>query len=362
MTHDNRIVMAPMAVGLDLMFPRTQTYYLERAHGGAGAIILQATPLDLFIDDNVWGDPDGVARFTDSMTLFTEKIRETGTEIGVQLWHWNQFPSAVKGRPDPTGTKLAGPSASEYYRALTAEEIGTLIHKYGEAARAVKEMGFSFVELHGAHGYLLGQFFSGITNQRNDEYGGDVKRRMQFGLEVTRSAREAVGDDYPVFFRIGADEDLPDGVTIEQACLYAKELEKAGVDVMDVSIGLNANQRLSPRKDAGMGTFAYLAEAIKLDLEIPVVAVGRINTPEMAESILTERRADLIAIGRQLIADPFWPVKAREGREKEIIACESCNTCFGPLMSQKWQPGDRICKVNEWAGREIDRGLPHRMG
>ncbi len=355
LTLNNRIVMAPMALRLEPYLPRNHAYFLERALGDVGTIIVQATPLDLFVDDNGWENPDGFAWFSDKMRAFTERIRKTGSAIGVQLWHWNQFPSAIRGESDRKGAYSAGPTETENQRALTVEEIKFLIRRYGQAADGVKQMGFSFVEIHGAHGYLLGQFFSGIFNQRTDEYGGDVRRRMQFGLEVTRNVRAAVGNDYPIFFRIGADEDYSNGVTIEQARLYAAALEKAGVDVMDVSIGANENKRLSPGKKAEMGTFAYLAEAIKRNIEIPVVAVGRINTSEIAESILTNNQADLVAIGRQLIADPYWPRKVRQGRENAIIACRSCNTCFTPLNNSEWKPGDQICKVNEWAGREIDR-------
>ncbi|MBW1847392.1 MAG: tRNA-dihydrouridine synthase, partial [Deltaproteobacteria bacterium] len=136
--------------------------------------------------------------------------------------------------------------------------------------------------------------------------------------------------------------------------LFAVELEKAGVDVMDVSLGNVANRNASPTKRARMGTFVHLAESIKQNVKIPVITVGRINTPEIAEAILTEGRADLIAIGRQLLIDPEWPNKVKEGHADKIIPCESCNTCFRPLLSSKWKPGDQICKVNERAGREID--------
>jgi 2,4-dienoyl-CoA reductase-like NADH-dependent reductase (Old Yellow Enzyme family) len=103
-----------------------------------------------------------------------------------------------------------------------------------------------------------------------------------------------------------------------------------------------------------MGTFVHLADAIKQNVKVPVMAVGRINTPEVADLILTQEKADLVGIGRQLIADPLWPRKVKEGRFEEIVACESCNTCFRPMLSGKWRPGDPICKVNERAGKEVD--------
>jgi len=178
------------------------------------------------------------------------------------------------------------------------------------------------------------------------------------GLETVKSVREAVGDDFPLFYRLGAEEKRAGGVTLRQSKLFAIELEKAGVDVMDVSIGSPINRNPSPSKKAKPGTFVYLAEAIKQQINIPVIAVGRIHTPDIAEKILTQGKADLIALGRQLITDPYWPQKVQEGNVKDIIPCESCNTCFRPLRSRKWKPGDPICKVNERAGREIDLSSP----
>lgn len=355
MTLNNRIVMAPMALNLNIRFPRTQQYYLERALGGAGAIIVHAMPIDLFTDNSAWGDPDGLARFVDEMNSFNEQILKTGTQTGVQLWHGNLLPSAIGGQPVGLSAEHVAPSERGHRRALKQSELQSLVDKYGKAAKTVKEMGFSFVALHGAHGYLLSQFFSGRYNKRTDEYGGDVHGRMRMGIEVTKKTRECVGNDYPIFFRIGIDDDHPEGATAEEGRLFGTELEKAGADVIDVSVGNHDTFRASPRKDAEMGTYAYLAETVKQGVNVPVVAVGRINTSEIAESILTEEKADLVAIGRQLIADPYWPEKVKAGRGDDILACESCNTCFKPLMSRKWRPGDRICKVNEWAGNEIDR-------
>jgi 2,4-dienoyl-CoA reductase-like NADH-dependent reductase (Old Yellow Enzyme family) len=353
MEMKNRLIMPAMQLGLGLRSRRAQNYYLERAKGGVGAIIMAATSVDLLTDDQAWGRPDGVIQFIGSARSFTEAVRNSGARIGIQLWHGNQLP-AGSGAGVLPGAEMVAPSAKNNLRQLTVEEIKSIIEKFGAASGKAREAGFDFIELHGAHGYLLCQFFSGADNNRTDHYGGDVSGRMNFGLETVKAAREAVGDDFPVFFRIGAEEGIPEGVTLDQSKLFAVELEKAGVDVLDVSLGRNEGQSASPDKNAEMGTFAYLAGAIKQEVNIPVIAVGRINTREVAESILTQGQADLIAVGRQLIADPHWPNKIKENQIDEVVACESCNTCFGPLLSSKWRPGDRICKVNERAGKEID--------
>ena len=246
------------------------------------------------------------------------------------------------------------PSAVDDRRALTKDEIQSIISKFGSASAKAKEAGFDFVEVHGAHGYLPCQFFSGADNQRTDEYGGDLYGRMRFGLELVQAMRSQVGKDFPVFYRIGAEEKRPGGITIKESQAFAAELEKAGVDVFDVSIGLPTGRNASPTKRAKMGTFVNLAEAIKKSVSVPVMAVGRINLPEVAESILEEGKADLIGIARQLLADPYWPKKVQEGRADEIVACKSCNTCFIPMRSGTWKPGNPICAVNERAGREVD--------
>jgi 2,4-dienoyl-CoA reductase-like NADH-dependent reductase (Old Yellow Enzyme family) len=352
----NRIVMAPMQLVLGLTNRRARTYYMERAKGGVGSIIMAATSVDLFIDDNAWGRPDGVAKFIDSMQVFTNDVRKTGAKIGIQLWHGNQLP-AGSGASNLPGSKPVAPSARNGMKELTIDEIQQIIEKFALAAKKAKESGLDFIDLHGAHGYLLCQFFSGADNNRTDEYGGDLYARMKFGLETVKSVRDAVGNNYPIFYRIGAEEKRTGGITLRQSKLFAVELEKAGVDVLDVSLGHVGNSNASPTKRARMGTFVRLAEGMKQHVKIPVIAVGRMNTPEIAESVLQENKADLIAIGRQLITDPFWPKKVQEGKTKDIIPCESCNTCFRPLLSSKWKPGDQICKVNERAGREVDMPL-----
>jgi len=353
MVLKNRIVMPAMQLMLGLRNRRARAFYLERARGGVGAIIMCATSVDLFIDDEAWGRADGVHRFIARMQSFTEEIRDAGARIGIQLWHGNQVPPG-NGASMVPGGELAAPSAVDTMRTLTKDEIRSIIHKFALASGAAQEAGFDFVEVHGAHGYLPCQFFSGTDNKRTDEYGGNLQGRMRFGLEMVESMRRTVGSDFPIFYRIGAEEKRAGGITIGQSKAFAAALERAGVDAFDVSIGLPVGREASPTKRAKMGTFVYLAEAIKKAVSVPVMAVGRINRPEVAESIVAGGRADLVGIARQLIADPAWPHKAREDRAEEIIPCTSCNACFQPLRGGAWSPGDSVCTVNKRAGREID--------
>lgn len=348
----NRIVMPAMQLRLGIGNPRARAYYLARARGGVGAITMAATAVDLLVDDSAWGRPDGVSHWVEKMRDFAAEVRQNGARIGIQLWHGNQWP-AGNGGNDPTAIQVA-PSALKGARALTIAEIREIILKFGRAAATARSAGFDFVEVHGAHGYLVCQFFSGADNRRDDAYGGDLEGRMRFGLEVVQAMRQTVGANFPIFFRLGAEEDRPGGVTIDQSRYYAAALQKAGVDAFDVSIGKSEGRKASPRTKARMGTFVELARQIKSAVSVPVMGVGRINTLAAATAALETGGLDLVGVGRQLIADPQWPEKLRTGQSDKIVACLSCNTCFTPLDSNQWRPGNRICKVNPGAGREIE--------
>ncbi len=353
MTLKNRLVLPALQLGLGVKGRRARAFYLERAKGGVGTIIMAGTSIDLLFDDTAWGRPGGVDQFVEAMQSFTADIHETGAKIGIQLWHGNQLP-AGSGFYNREAAQVA-PSATDRLREMTEDEIMSIHHRFAAAADRAKQAGLDFIELHGAHGYLLCQFFSPLDNRRQDKYGCSLNKRMQFGTELVRTVRQAVGDNYPVVYRIGAIENLPGGISLDESSQFAAELEKAGVDMIDVSVGRALKLGSAPTRKSEMGTFVPLAEAIRQKVNIPVMAVGRINTGEIAESVLENNRADLVGVGRQLIADPLWPQKVEESREDEIVACESCNRCFGPIRNKKWRPGDRICKINDRAGRESDQ-------
>lgn len=361
----NRIVFPPIQLNIGMRSPRARAYYAERAWGGAGTLIVCATSVDVFASDEAWGKPGAVAEFVQAVREgLIQDIHASGAKVGIQLWHANLHPQGIRyithGQFAGGGAKVA-PSAREDMRALTHKEIKTIIGKFGVAAARVQEAGFDFVELHGAHGYLLAQFFSPLENRRPDEYGGSLEGRMRFGLECVAAAREKVGPLYPIFFRLGARDGRPGSFSLEEAIAYARALEKAGVDVLDISVaeGLGARPGPSPAKRYPMGTFVPLAEAIRREVSVSVIAVGRINLPEVAESILVRGQADLVAIGRQLLCDPFWPKKVREGRVAEIVACDSCNiNCFSPIQPRRLPQDAPLCKKNPRLGHEFEIPAP----
>ena len=294
----------------------------------------------------------GVDDFLNGIRPVINNIHQFGTKVGIQLWHGNVFPAGTGNLQDTRG-ELVGPSATSERRELTIPEIEMIISRFARASANARKAGYDFIEVHGAHGYLACQFLSPATNQRSDRYGGDLAGRMRFGTECVSAIRSAVGNNFPVFYRLGAWEDIADGITTENSTRFAIDLEKAGVDVIDVSLGAMTGQQLtsSPGPEQPEGTLVPFAETIKRNVKIPVIAVGRFRTPEVADEVLAQNKADMIAIGRQLIADPHWPEKATTGRADDIVPCISCNTCFEAVR----QPGARLrCSVNALAGREAE--------
>jgi 2,4-dienoyl-CoA reductase-like NADH-dependent reductase (Old Yellow Enzyme family)/thioredoxin reductase len=346
----NRLVMPPMQVGVGVRSRKARAYYLERAKGGVGTIILAATSVNAFASDDAWGRKGAVEDFIGGIHPLIEDMHRTGTKIGIQLWHGNRLPAGM-GLADTSGEAVA-PSTTAEERQLTLPEIKLIISRFAQAASNVRRAGFDFVEVHGAHGYLVCQFFSPATNNRSDEYGGNLAGRMRFGSECVAAIRSAVGNDYPIFYRLGAKEDLPNGITVQDSAQFAVRLERAGANVIDVSLGrmTGSGVTASPGAEQPEGTFASLAQAIKRVVKVPVIAVGRFRTPQVVEDALAQGKADMIAIGRQLIADPHWLQKVAAGKTEDIIPCISCNVCFESGFGNL---GLR-CSVNPMAGRESE--------
>ncbi|MBW2093035.1 MAG: FAD-dependent oxidoreductase, partial [Deltaproteobacteria bacterium] len=236
----------------------------------------------------------------------------------------------------------------EQPRALSKQEIKDLVTDFTMAATRAEKAGFDGVELHFAHGYLLRQFISPYTNQRSDEYGGDINNRARFGLEILQSIRDRLGD-FPVWVRInGSDYVDNGGSTVEDAKVLAGLLKKAGADAIDVSAGTYESMQWSSQTYyMPPACLVHLAAEIKGAIDIPVITVGRINTPELAEQILEENKADFVAMGRALIADPDLPRKALEERGNEIRRCVADNACIDRLVFD-----GLVCTVNPWVGKE----------
>jgi 2,4-dienoyl-CoA reductase (NADPH2) len=356
MVLPNRIVYPAIQLNMGLNGRRARTFYSRRAKGGAGLIITANTSIDNFACEDLWGGSAGLNDFIKRLRTLTNDVHAAGGKIGVQLWQGNRFPQGrgvqVAGKEmDPASGERVAPSPTEDMRALTIPEIEAIIYRFAKGARHVRDAGFDCVEIHGAHSYLLAQFSNPATNRRTDSFGGDVEGRMKLGVDIVKAVRAFVGPDFPILFRLGALEE--NGQIHPESLIYARELERAGVDCLDISTGGWGPNPVIPTKKQPMGTFVYLAEPIKKAVKIPVIAVGRIQHPEIAESILEKGQADLVAIGRQLIADPDWPLKVRENRFDEVVKCDACNiNCSAPAFERNLPPDAPLCKNNPLAGRE----------
>jgi 2,4-dienoyl-CoA reductase-like NADH-dependent reductase (Old Yellow Enzyme family) len=330
----NRVVFPPIATNYGLRNDRACHYYTERARGGAGLVIIQGTPIELLTS------PKWIA----GLKPVVNSVHGHGAAIGIQLWMGNELPD---------GNKVA-PSPKPGYREVSAAELKTAAKRFSLAARAGRDIGFDTINIHGAHGYFLHQFFSPLTNQRKDNFGGSLQKRISFPMMCVRAIRAEVGETFPIMYRLSAVELAPGGIALEDSIFFSRELAEARVDIIDVSAGgqLDSLNITTPDAKQPAGTHANLAAAIKQAVSVPVLAVGRFNNLEICEDALKQGKTDLIAVGRQLLADPFWPKKLHEGRQNEVIACKSCNTlCAGNYRKNK----SIECVVNKELGREYLR-------
>lgn len=356
----NRVVMAPMSTNLGsddgAVTPRQVAFYRARAEGGVGMIIVEFCcvhrasgrsehrQLGLERADQI----DGHQRLV-------EAIAGAGSVPCVQLQHGGPGvkrelvggvavgPSDVASRRDPG--KLTG-------RALTGDEIEHLIDCFGRSAELGLRAGYQAVELHGAHGYLLTSFLSPFTNHRDDAWGGDEERRLNFPRRVIQRVKQVIGDR-PLIFRLSADEFTPKGLSIDDMERIAPKLAAAGADALHVSIGLGATSfdKIIEPMSAPEGWRLPYARRIRQATGVPVIAVGQIRWPATAEKAIVDGDADLIALGRPLLADPEWAGKASRGEPDAIRPCTSCNYCVGLAADPAGTVG---CAENPRTGRELE--------
>lgn len=323
----NRIVMPPMGMGYanedGTVSERVIRYYLRRAQGGVGMIVVE----NCIVDPQVVGVGPELRihedRYIEGLRRLVQALKPYEVVVGLQLNHMGrQTTLGTPVAPSPIPISPKGPIP----RVLTAEEIRYIVEEFAEGARRARDAGFDFVEIHGAHGYLVCEFLSPASNLREDEYGGSLEGRLRFPLEIIRRIQERAGADFPVQFRLSAREYVPEGLTLDETREIARHLERAGVSSISVSAGnwqtlhyIMAPMFMPP------GYLVEDAAAIKSVVSIPVIAVGRLHDVELAERVLQEGKADLIAVGRGLIADPEWARKVSEGRPEDIRPCISCN-------------------------------------
>ncbi len=332
----NRIVMTPLYLGYAALggkvSPLLLYHYKLMAQSGVTLIIVEnssITPRGSGSPRTLRCDHD---RYVKGLERLATTIKREKTSAGLQINHAGRFAYVA----EPVAPSEV-PAFNKASRALTKKEITTIQKQYAKAALRVKKAGFDLVELHGGTGYLLAQFVSPRTNRREDTYGGKIENRIRFPLEVFKHVKDVVGD-YPVGYRFMADEWLLDGLHVEESSVLARALEEAGVAYLSVMGGTYESFFLPEiiKKSRKPLYMASLASAIKQEVKVPVIAAGRISTPALAESILKEKKADLIGLARMLWVDPEWPRKACQGRDRSILKCSpKCDACLQLVMQGK---------------------------
>lgn len=324
----NRVVMPPMCqysvenkdgIATDWHY----LHYVSRAIGGAGFIIIEMTDVepDGRISDydlGLWSDEQIPA-----LARIVEACHKYGAKVGIQIAH--------AGRKAEDAAEPVAPSAIPFDkdwktpRALTTSEVKDMVEKFRQAVQRAVKAGFDAIEIHGAHGYLIHQFHSPLTNQRDDEYGKDLTK---FGREIIEAAKAEMPDNMPLIMRISAKEYVDGGYGINESIQFAKQFQEAGVDMFHISSGGEG-----PIGDSGKpGTHAAyqvpLAREIKASLDIPVIAVGRLEDPILANAVIGNEDADLVAIGRGMLRNPYWTLEAAAALKQEITVPKQYITGF----------------------------------
>jgi 2,4-dienoyl-CoA reductase-like NADH-dependent reductase (Old Yellow Enzyme family) len=379
----NRIVMSPMGSNLGQedghVGERLERYYEARARGGVGLIILgvgaiawpsgACNPRQIAISDDA---------FLPGLSKLTDRLHAHGAKAAIQLQHAGKVATRdiAAGRPmwvpsalpykagdlmaDLTPQEIQGitgdfskPGARMILHEMTAADIEELISRFADAAGRAKRAGFDGVELHAGHGYILSAFLSPATNRREDAYGGTVENRARLLLEVIQAVKERVGQNFPVWCRLDSKEfRTENGIAIEDARRTAELAQAAGIDAIhvsayaDPSLGVAFTEAPLVHEPCG---YVALAEGIKRRVEVPVIAVGRIE-PEQGDAIIREGKADFIAMGRKLLADPELPRKLEQARPEDVRPCVYCYTCVGKIFLNQ----NNCCAVNPATGREVE--------
>lgn len=350
----NRIVMPGLASFLieddGSVTDKTIEHYRKRAAGGPAMVIVEAHSVA----------PEGIVsnhqarifddRFIEGLSKISAVMKAEGAVPAIQIHHAGRqtTPRVIKRKPLAPST-LPCPTIKGEVEPLSIDAIHEIVHMFGQAAVRAVQAGFQLIEIHGAHGYLINQFLSKFSNNREDQYGRDTTGRTRFAKEILEEVRRRVGEDFPISFKISAQEFVADGLDVDESIKILQQLVSSGVDIVQVSAGNDGTPEwICQPMFMEKACLADSAAKIKKALDVPVMAVGRINDPVVAEAIIAEGKADLVCIGRGLLADPEMPKKAEAGQLDDIMICIACNTC----MESIFRKGRIECLVNPTLGRE----------
>ncbi len=365
LTIPNRLVMPPMGTALgnddSTVSEANLAYIRRRAEGGAGLIITEITEVHPLGSASprcigVWDD-----RFIPGLSRLADVVHAQGSKIAMQLHHTGRENYLLQKK-----NKAVGPSAIPSYvfgflgtpREMTLAEVEETIVAFGSAAFRARKAGFDAVELHGAHGYLLMQFLSALSNQRKDQYGGDFRGRSRFMVECLKEVRRQVGPDFPVSIRISGEECIKNGYTLSDMETIIPDLVSAGADLINVSFGTHGSPAVNidtPNPSAPVeyapGFKSHLARRVKEIGGVPVISVGRYTDPFFMDEVIARGDADMIAVARQHLADPDFLKNALAGHPEDTLECLACNQGCIERLSLEALP--IRCAINPQTGQEL---------
>jgi len=363
MTLKNRAVMPPMGTGYgnsdSTVSDRLVAYLARRAQGGTGLIITEVCAVDPrgkgFPNEiGVWND-----EFIPGLARIPEALHRYGVKTALQLHHAGRetFEAAAGAMPEAPSA-IPSVILGQPCEAMSEERIAEVIRAFARAAARARQAGFDAVELHGAHGYLLNQFLSPFSNQRDDQYGGSDENRMRFILEIVVAVRKIVGRDFPVWIRVSADELVHGGYDLSFMQKFAPRLVTVGIDAIHCSVGVYSTpgNLAVASMDTDPGFNLFRARALKEVVDVPVIGVGRINNPDLADQAIARGDADLISFGRQHLTDPDFINKARDGAIDDIRWCTACNQ--GCIERLSFEMKSATCSFNPECGREYKEQAP----
>ncbi|MFJ7987350.1 FAD-dependent oxidoreductase [Streptomyces sp. NPDC096351] len=350
-TLPNRVIMGSMHVGLEETehgFERMAAFYAERARGGAGLIVTGG------IAPNDAGRPwDGGAKLTTAdevaeHRLITDAVHAEGGRIAMQILHFGRYayhPALV------APSALKAPISPFVPNELTDAEVEQTVEDYARCAELAKEAGYDGVEVMGSEGYLVNEFIAAATNRRTDRWGGSYENRVRFPLEIVRRIRERVGEDFILVYRLSMLDLVPGGSTLEEVVRLAKEIEAAGATIINTGIGWHEARIPTIATSVPRGAYTWVTKKLMGEVSVPLVTSNRINTPEVAEEILADGRADLVSLARPFLADPDFVAKAAADRADTINTCIGCNqACLDHTFNLKITS----CLVNPRACHETE--------
>lgn len=350
-TLKNRVLMGSMHVGLEEApqgYERMAAFYAERARGEVGLIVTGGiAPNDAGVTFAGGSKLDSIAE-AEKHKIITQAVHDAGGKIAMQILHTGRYsyqadpvaPSAIQAPINPSKPK-----------ELSSAEVWQTVSDFVNCAQMAQYAGYDGVEIMGSEGYLINEFIAARTNHRDDEWGGSYEQRIRFPIEIVKRTREAVGENFIIIYRLSMLDLVEGGSTLDEVVYLAKEIEKAGATIINTGIGWHEARIPTIATKVPRAAFTWVTEKLKGEVKLPLITSNRINTPEMAEYVLSSGQADMISMARPMLADAEFVLKAREGRSDEINTCIACNqACLDHIFSMKIAS----CLVNPRACHETE--------